>query len=62
MFHVEWEVSWYVKNIVARILLGLLPGAWIPFAAIGGKLSFPLTAQHALPPIFTQSWETFVQR
>jgi ABC-2 type transport system permease protein len=59
MFHFNWNIGWYVQNVVARILLGIMPGAWIPFAGIG-KEQLQGHAGHGadMSAIFTASWLT----
>ncbi|HSY30310.1 MAG TPA: hypothetical protein VK832_22540, partial [Burkholderiaceae bacterium] len=61
MFQLQWNIGWYVKNIIARILLGTFPGTWFPFAGIEKE---QLAAQNhfgiGMPTIFSQSWSTLV--
>jgi ABC-2 type transport system permease protein len=50
------DTHWFVQNVVARGLVGLIPGIWFPFTlndphALAGKV-------HGLDlgAVFTQSW------
>jgi ABC-2 type transport system permease protein len=59
MFHLQWDIVWYAKNIIARILLGVLPGVWFPFTGIGQEqLMTPNHFSIGMEAISTQSWST----
>jgi len=53
----EMNVDWFIQNVVARGLLGLLPGAWFGFEQVPPEL---LTDGRAMDfgNVFAQSWMT----
>ncbi|MBZ2207356.1 hypothetical protein [Massilia soli] len=53
----EMNVDWFIQNVVARGLLGLLPGAWFGFEQVHPAL---LTNGRAMDfgNVFAQSWMT----
>ena len=53
----EMNVDWFIQNVVARGLLGLLPGAWFGFEQVHPEL---LTNGRAMDfgNVFAQSWMT----
>jgi ABC-2 type transport system permease protein len=55
LFQFHWNTAWYAENIVARGLLGLVPGGWFSFAGIDRE---HLSHHAATTEIFTQSWAT----
>jgi ABC-2 type transport system permease protein len=58
MFGLGWDIGWYVKNIVGRLLLSVFPGGWMHMAESGPDQS--LTLQQGgvvLSDVFTHSWE-----
>lgn len=59
MFHFNLNIGWYLHNIIARSLLGVIPGAWIPLAGIE-KEQLLNNGQRGIDmaTIFTQSWGT----
>jgi len=59
MFHLQWDIAWYAKNVIARILLGVLPGVWFPFTGVErGQLVAPDQISIGMSAISTQSWAT----
>ena len=59
MFHFNLNIGWYLHNVIARGLLGMIPGAWIPMAGIE-KEQLLSHGQRGIDmaSIFTQSWAT----
>jgi ABC-2 type transport system permease protein len=53
----DMNVDWFIQNVVARGLLGLLPGAWFGFEQVKPEL---LTDGRAMDfgNVFAQSWMT----
>ena len=57
MFGFGWDVSWYVKNIVGRLLLSVFPGGWLHVAVGDSGRAFSM--QHSgmeLGSLFQNSW------
>ncbi|PRC92005.1 hypothetical protein [Solimicrobium silvestre] len=59
LFNFQWNIVWYAKNIVARLLLGVIPGGWVSLVDLGNA---QIITQHRsgveMSGIFTQSWAT----
>jgi ABC-2 type transport system permease protein len=57
-----FDVKWFVHNVIARGLAGLVPGVWLPFSKIE-PASLVSGAEHTVNAgsIFTQSWLTLLQ-
>jgi ABC-2 type transport system permease protein len=57
MFRFEWNVGWFWKNIVGRLLGSVLPGSWL---GQGGR-SLPdedtMRSASAMSDMLTQSWQ-----
>ena len=52
------DSSWFVSNVIARGLLGLIPGAWLGLADIDKTLVLGDQNTVAIGSLFTQSWLT----
>ena len=52
------DSSWFVSNVIARGLLGLIPGAWLGLAEVDKTLVLGDQQTVAIGSLFTQSWLT----
>ena len=53
------DVKWFANNVVARALLGLVPGVWLPMAQADPSLMLNQTTHTvAMSGVFTASWMT----
>lgn len=57
-----FDINWFVHNVIARGLAGLVPGIWLPLSdvsptTLAGNVGQTLTAAN----IFTASYETLLQ-
>jgi ABC-2 type transport system permease protein len=57
MFHLNLDIGWFATNVIARILVGLFPGAWTAFDHMtkDGMLVQRLQGSD-LDNMFTASW------
>ena len=58
MFEFNWNIEWFWKNIVARGLLSVAPGAWFGFVDPPGGVQVGHGAPVILWPLVAQSWKT----
>ena len=58
-FELGWNTEWFMHAIVARILVGVAPGAWFLFSDVGSSGALMQGGQKLdLAGIFEQSWGT----
>jgi ABC-2 type transport system permease protein len=54
----EFHLAWYAHNIVGRVLLGVVPGAWVYLSDMGTSQLFGTHEGLDMTSVFTHSWAT----
>ena len=57
MFRFEWNMSWFWKDIVARLLGSVLPGSWIGQLGRNLPTEDAMRDPNALSELLTRSWQ-----
>jgi ABC-2 type transport system permease protein len=58
MFALGWDTGWFWKNIVARMLLSVVPGSWFGLNSLDGSFKAGIT-QSDVTSMLSQSWQQF---
>ena len=57
MFSIDWNIGWFWKNIVGRLLGSVIPGSWLASGARSFSHENDIDAMTGLSDALAQSWQ-----